>query len=202
LPSIPLTETTSVGTSCATDPADVIPALTARLARGEEAAYCEFHVRYFARLYRFLLVICRGQEEQAKEALQQTLLRVARYAKAFPSEEVFWSWLTTLARSAARDAGRRERRYADLLRRFATMWWAYPSCQSNQEEDRLGDLIREALEELPAEERRIIAGKYLSGESIRELAAQSGLSEKAVESRLSRARVALRELVVKKLRVL
>lgn len=191
-----------MGKSCATDQADAIPALTARLARGEEAAYCEFHARYFSRLYRFLLVVCRGQEEQAKEALQQTLLRVARYARPFPSEEVFWGWLTALARSAARDGGRRERRYADLLRRFETMWWPDRSHPPSQEEDRLSDLVREALEELPAEERRIVAGKYLSGESVRELAEQIGLSEKAIESRLVRARRALRELVLEKLRVL
>src|SRR5438105_1625371 len=77
--------------------------LTQRLAAGEEAAFGEFHAQYFDPLYRFLLAVTRGSEHEAREALQETMLRVIRYARAFQSEDAFWSWLKVLARSAARD---------------------------------------------------------------------------------------------------
>src|ERR1041385_3954857 len=80
-----------------------IELLTRSLAAGDELAFEQFHSLYFDRLYRFLLVVTRGQEHDAQEALQQTLLRVIRYARVFRSEEAFWCWLKVVARSAARD---------------------------------------------------------------------------------------------------
>jgi RNA polymerase sigma-70 factor (ECF subfamily) len=96
-----------------------IAELTSRLAADDETAFRQFHARYFDRLYVFLLVVSRGNEDQAREALQQTMLRVARYARRFTSEEVFWSWLKALARNCARDAGRERTRYAALIERFS-----------------------------------------------------------------------------------
>src|SRR5712671_2079636 len=71
--------------------------LTRRLARGDEEAFRKFHDAYFDRLLRYLFVITKGDQEAAREALQETMTRVVRYARPFDSEEVFWSWLTVLA---------------------------------------------------------------------------------------------------------
>ncbi|MEO7299756.1 MAG: sigma factor [Verrucomicrobiota bacterium] len=83
-----------------------IPLLTAQMAKGDEAAYREFYELYFNRLLRYLLVLT-GNEETAREALQLTLLRVARHAKKFESEAALWSWLTVLARSSVIDESRK-----------------------------------------------------------------------------------------------
>ena len=88
------------------------------IAAGDEAAFREFHGRYLDRLYQFLLVVARGQETEAQEALQETLLRVVRHARAFDTEEALWDWLKVVARSAARDGGRKRHRYLALLSRF------------------------------------------------------------------------------------
>ena len=67
-----LTETKTVE---ATSTPEAIPGsvahLTRRLAAGEEEAFREFHKNYFNRLYQFLLVVTRGQEHEAQEALQE-----------------------------------------------------------------------------------------------------------------------------------
>lgn len=39
-------------------------------------------------------------------------------------EEVFWCWLVAVARSVARDAGRKRRRYLALLERYSRRWRA------------------------------------------------------------------------------
>jgi RNA polymerase sigma factor (sigma-70 family) len=174
--------------------------LTAGLAKGDEAAFREFHARYFNRLYRFLLVVCRGQQDEAAEAVQLTFLRVVRYARQFDSEEVFWSWLTSLARSSARDAGRKNQRYAALLQRFTSFWWQPASESPAAEDSRLYELVEETLSELSVEEKRLVTGKYLNGESIQELSSFTGLSEKAVESKLFRLRRSLRDRLLEKLR--
>lgn len=179
-----------------------VAALTAGIRAGNEEAFRLFHALYFDRLYQFLLVIARGNEDEARDALQETLLRVVRYARRFDNEEIFWSWLKAIARSAARDRGRKQSRYLSLLQNFTLHWQnsvPSPASQSNPE---LSDLLQESLQELNPEERSIIEGKYLQGLTVRELASDAGLTEKAVESRLLRLRRQIREAILKKLRAL
>jgi len=171
--------------------------MTRGLAAGDEGAFREFHAVYFDRLYQFLLVVARGQEDEAQEALQQTFLRVLRYARVFDSEQVFWSWLKALARSAARDAGRKQHRYRALLERFALFRRTGIQAPEGPEEDSLRATLDESLEELEAADRRLIEGKYLEGATVKELSEQMGLTEKAVESRLARLRQQLRERLVR-----
>lgn len=177
-----------------------VAALTRGLARGEEAAFREFHARYFDRLYHFLLVVTRGDEHAAQEAVQETLLRVARRAREFDDEEVFWGWLKAVARNAARDRGRKQRRYLAALERFA-FWRAQPVAAPPHEEARLSTLLEESLAEMEPPDRRLIEGKYLRGDSVLELAAENGLTEKAVESRLARLRRRLADSLLQKLRM-
>jgi RNA polymerase sigma-70 factor (ECF subfamily) len=177
-----------------------IARLTRRLAAGDEEAFREFHRKYFDRLYQFLLVVTQGRDDEAQEALQQTLLRVVKYVRAQESEEVFWSWLKAVARSAARDAGRKQRRYAALLERFAALWRNHPPDTDAREEERLRDVVEESLETLEPEDRRLIEGKYIDGATVKELGADAGMTEKAVESRLFRLRRELRERMLKTMR--
>jgi RNA polymerase sigma-70 factor, ECF subfamily len=179
------------------DAINTVGLLTRGLAAGDEQAFREFHELYFDRLYQFLLVVARGQEDEAQEALQQTFLRVLRYARAFESEEAFWSWLKVLARSAARDAGRKQHRYLALLRNFALRWRAEPP---GAEEDRLQGIVQESLQELDPLDHQLVRGKYVEGLTVKELALKTGLTDKAVESRLLRARQQLRARALEKLR--
>jgi RNA polymerase sigma-70 factor (ECF subfamily) len=171
--------------------------LTRQLASGDEAAFRAFHHQYFDRLYQFLLVVSRGQEEETKEALQLTLLRVIRYVREFDTEEAFWGWLKVLARSAARDAGRKQQRYTAAMRDFATTLDESPIGCAETEESQLTALMQENLEKLDPLERGLLEGKYLEGFTVKELSNQTGLTTKAVESRLLRARRQLRDWILK-----
>jgi RNA polymerase sigma-70 factor (ECF subfamily) len=173
--------------------------LTRRLRARDEAAFREFHKLYFDRLYQFLLVVTRGQEDEAQDALQETLLRVVRYVREFETDEAFWGWLKVVARSAARDGGRKHRRYFNLLQNFALRWQNDAQEQTLIEDNHLSLVLEECLDELDPRDRRLIEGKYLDGETVKELSAQTGLTDKAVESRLGRLRRRVRELMIKKL---
>jgi RNA polymerase sigma-70 factor (ECF subfamily) len=178
---------------------DGVSQLTNRLAAGDKDAFREFHGLYFNRLYQFLLVVTRGQEHEAQDTLQETLLRVVRYVREFETDDAFWSWLKVVARSAARDGGRKHRRYFNLLQNFALRGQNHAREQIDAEDNRLSLLLQESLEELDPQDRRLLEGKYLNGETVKELAAQTGLTDKAVESRLGRLRRHVRELILKKL---
>jgi RNA polymerase sigma-70 factor (ECF subfamily) len=176
-----------------------ISSLTRRLAAGEEAAFEEFHAAYFDRLYHFLLLVTRGQEDEAGDALQHTFLRVLRYARVFESEDTFWCWLKVVARSAARDGGRKRQRYLAVLHRFALWWSGRELEQAANSDERLRAMLEESLCELVPQDRQLIEGKYLDETTIRELSRQTGLTEKAVESRLLRLRRQLRERILKEI---
>jgi RNA polymerase sigma-70 factor (ECF subfamily) len=199
--SLPLTEAKAVEKTSTCEPArDSILLLTQRLAAGEEEAFIEFHHRYFDRLYHFLLVITRGQEAEAQEALQLTFLRVVRYRRAFEHENAFWCWLKVLARSAARDAGRKQQRYQTLLNRFALWRRDSPAEFISHTDDQLHQSLDECLSDLDETDRALIESKYIDGTTIRELCAQTGSTEKAMESRLLRLRRRLRQNLLNKLK--
>jgi RNA polymerase sigma-70 factor (ECF subfamily) len=177
---------------------NAIASLTRRLAAGEDDAFRQFQALYFDRLYRFLLVVARGDETLAREALQETLVRVARHARNFEGEDAFWNWLRAVGRNAARDAGRKQRRYSALLERFTRI--SPSAVPAAGHENSLAAALEESVSELEPEDRLLIEGKYLDGQSVRELSALAGLTEKAVESRLLRLRRRLRDCILNKLK--
>jgi len=166
-----------------------VPALTRQMVAGEELAYRAFYDAYFNRLLRYLLVVTAGDEDAAGEALQSALVRVVRHVRVFPSDAVFWSWLTVLARTALSDHTRRRRRYFAFLDRFARRARVQQATADVSEADaRLASLLESGLAALPFDERRLLEAKYFERRSVRELAAELDHSEKAVESRLLRIR--------------
>ncbi len=180
-----------------------VTALTRRMVAGEESAYREFYDAYYGRLLRYLLVVASGDDEAAAEALQSTLLRVVRHVKVFTAEEVFWSWLTVVARCAFSDQSRKRRRYLAFLDRF-TLHARSEQLATGPEPDEAEAQIQSALDHslaaLPEDERQLLEWKYFAHRSVRDIAAELHTSEKAIESRLGRIRQKLKSLLVHELK--
>jgi RNA polymerase sigma-70 factor (ECF subfamily) len=173
-----------------------VATLTVRMARADEAAWREFFDHYFVRLLRYLLVVHRGSEDLARESLQLTMVRVARHVRCFHSEPEFWSWLTVLARSAAADEIKKRCRYRNFLDRFRAHAMAEPAPAADARWDSALEL---GLARLDPAERKLVERKYFGGASVRDLAQAAGASEKAIDSRLVRARRKLKDLVLDEL---
>ena len=174
-----------------------VAALTRRMTQGDETAYRKFYEVYFDRLFRYLLVVTGGDEDASREALQSALLRVVRHIKAFPGDAAFWSWLTVLARSALSDQTRKRRRYLAFLDRFTWHSRAQQAATDDGQADAgLAALLESSLEKLPFDERRLLEAKYFERCSVREIAADLSLSEKAVDSRLVRIRQKLKAAIL------
>lgn len=171
------------------------------MVAGDEAAYRVFYHAYFDRLSRYLLVVTAGNEDAAREALQETFRRIVRHVRVFTDESVFWSWLTVLARSARSDQGRKRRRYLAFLDRFAEQA-AIDHAAANPESPTadLHRLLEQTLPELPFDDRRLIEMKYLEHCSVRDLAERLNANEKAIESRLTRIRQKLRAAILAQLK--
>ena len=183
------------GTEDAIDVAD----LTRGMVRGDEAAYRTFYRCYFDRLSRYLLVVTAGNEDAAREAMQGAFTRVVRHIKLFTDEKVFWSWLTVLARSALFDHSRKRRRYFAFLDRFSRE--PHAECFSQAaDDDKLETMLSHSLVQLPEEDQRLLVWKYTDGRSVRSIADELQTTDKAIESRLSRIRRKLKDIVLTELK--
>lgn len=180
------------------EPLDVA-ALTRQMAAGDEDAYRIFYDAFFDRLWRYLIVVTSGNEDAAREALQATLTRVVRHIRVFSSEPVFWSWLTVLARSALTDQTRKRRRYLAFLDRFSQHATNTPD-EENRADERLRQLLDRHVTSLADDERQLVEAKYFAHRSVRDIAAEMQLTEKAVESRLTRIRQKLKSTVLAELK--
>ncbi|HUF63234.1 MAG TPA: RNA polymerase sigma factor [Verrucomicrobiales bacterium] len=174
---------------------DAIRSLTLGIHRGDEAAYRLFYHHFHHRLARYCLALTAGDSAEADDVLQKTYLRIARSLGPLPDEAALWRWLTKAARCAAIDASRKRCRYRSLLSRW-THWWKVngrnahePSCGSR---DPLLQALSTALAALPEDSRALVQAKYFDGLTVSRIAAGCGLTEKAVERKLARARALLR----------
>jgi len=179
-----------------------ISGLTRAIQRGDPAAFAQFYGVYFPRLYRYLLVSSGGWEEGVQEALQESMIRVVRHMKPFAAEADLWNWMRRIARTALIDQVRRDRRsrlsIVPLSQSDAAELTDRDSAEDGSVELRLQ--LHLCLAELQSVERHLVEGKYLEGKRTKILAAEHGLTPKAVESRLARIRKKLKTLLLARLR--
>jgi RNA polymerase sigma-70 factor (ECF subfamily) len=175
-----------------------IAALTSRIKAGDEEAFDEFYESYCDRLYRYLIVVCRGNEDLSRELLQTTMLKVARSMRRFATETELWNWLAAIARNSFVDAMRRIQRSPQMLPLLPGE--PDPSCAESSTDAHLLSALEETLAELPADERELIEESYFKGASHQSIAAATATTAKAVESKLARLRHKLRTTILKRLR--
>jgi RNA polymerase sigma factor (sigma-70 family) len=173
--------------------------LTRGLVQGDDAAYRVVFDLYYARLRRYLLAVTGGDELAAEEALEGAFRRAARYPRVFQEEAALWSWLTVLAKSALIDEHRKRRRYLAFLDRFRRhpAPAPIPALTSDPGESACA---AEALDRnfalLPAADQALLAAKYFDREPVRSIAARLAVTEKTIESRLTRLRRKLKAAIL------
>jgi RNA polymerase sigma-70 factor (ECF subfamily) len=165
------------------------------VARGDESAFARVYDRYSPILLGLLLRILRSRAE-AEDVLQEVFLQVWQRAHSFDvGRGRAFTWLVTLARSRAidrlRSVGSRERAAR------ASAEDAPPESEAGEWADTAAirteraDAVREALAELPEEQRQVLLLAYLEGMSQSEIAAAKNQPLGTVKTR---TRSALRKL--------
>lgn len=178
------------------------PHLTARLKAGDEEAFAWLHREWSGRLNRYCFALAAGDAAFAGEIAQAVWLRLVRHIRPLSDEQALWNWLACAARHAATDLRRTGGRYRQALGRFMD-WWEQrgsgPAMEADAETALFAALER-ALEQLNAEEKGLIEGRYFSGDSLVEMGRRCGLSDRAVEGRLARLRQRLRDGIADELK--
>lgn len=165
---------------------------------GRQAAYAEIMRRHRDALYR-LVVGNIGDPEEALDLVQETFVAAHQALARYDGSRPMRRWLSTIALNKCRDWRRRRA----VRRMFA---FALPLDASSAEvaEDRvLPDAeaadreevrrVTSAIAQLPRPLREPLVLRAVEGLSQAETAAILGITEKAVETRVRRARASLSE---------
>lgn len=173
-----------------------VRAMTRGIRQGREEAFDAFYSGYADRMYRYLLVSLKGDEERARDVLQEALLRVVRHLPPLDTPEDLWRYLTVIMHSAVVDQVRRAARHPGPIA-------GRPDSAAATEEkadDRMFTLLSDALAALPADDRRILEEHYFRGATQAQIAVRLESSLKGLAMRFSRLRRRMRDFILEGLR--
>ena len=175
--------------------------LVAEAQGGRLEAFEELARRHSQLIYRALAAIL-GNQADAQDAMQDTLLSAFKHIGGFQGRSRFSTWLVSIARNKALQ-GLRDRKNVESLDqddyeedrdfrpRQVRAWQDNPEqCYSNFE---IRQLIERGILGLPAKYRVVVMLRDIEQLSTDEVARQLGLSVPAVKVRLLRGRLMLRE---------
>jgi RNA polymerase sigma-70 factor (ECF subfamily) len=170
--------------------------LIQRCRRGDEAAFETLLRRYEKKVYALCRRMCRD-EDDAMEAAQDAFLAVWRGVGSFRADARFSTWVYRLTANACLDLLRREKKRGGDLSLDGEEGVAEPADPSPTPEElaerqETRRLVREALRALPDDYRAVLLLRELGQLSYAEIADATGLELGTVKSRISRARLALR----------
>lgn len=143
-------------------------------------------------LMRYVIAPILPNEQDREECLSEAALLVWNKIDAYDPQKGGWTtWLTVLTRNTARNRARRQGAGTEELTDGLSSGENSPE-EALLRKERLA-VLREAIRRLPREERLLFYRKYYYCQPTAQMAAELGMTERAVEGRLYRIRRKLRE---------
>jgi RNA polymerase sigma-70 factor, ECF subfamily len=172
----------------------------ARVQKGDLDAFEELMIRHNQRVYRTLVGIL-GNPDDARDAMQDTFLKVFQHLGGFEGRSKFSTWLVSIATNTGIQR-LRERRPMESLDesgpndegfrpRQIQAWTDDPEQLYSQTEMR--SLIENGVMKLPVKYRMVLMLRDIEQLPIEEAASVLGLGIPAIKARLLRGRLMLRE---------
>ena len=170
-----------------------------RAAAGDGAAFEQLMIhsqhRVMALSWRIL-----GNETDARDASQETFLRVYKYLHRFKPDQDFFAWIYRITVNVCRDILKARRQQPDQFRSLtageAVQILEIPAAEENAEQALIQvqrrELIARAIASLPFRERAAIVLREVEGFSTEEVAGILNSSATTVRSQISSARRKIR----------
>ena len=179
--------------------------LITKAAQGDQDAFAQLLELHQGKVYGLTLRLT-GSPEDAMELTQEVFFNAWRGLPNFPGESKFSTWLYRLATNAAIDFLRREKRRRTMTLDPLSNWEddrPAPDIpderltpQGELERKELQGAIERGLERLSDEHRRVLVLREFQGLSYNEIAQILHIEEGTVKSRIARARLALRKILL------
>ena len=149
---------------------------------------------YENKVYHLALRLC-GNEEDAQDAAQEAFLSAWRGLPSFREEAEFATWIYRLASNAAIDCLRRgKKQRGNLSLDDEELRLDAPSAAPGPQELRAA--VARGLDALSPDHRQVLVLRELGHLSYEEIAGKLALDLGTVKSRISRARSALRKILL------
>ena len=170
-------------------------------AQGDESAFAELVRRYENKAYHLALRMC-GNEEDASDVAQDAFLAAWKGLPSFRGEAGFSTWLYRLVSNAAIDHLRRTKHQRgaaslDDDELNLDMPDTAPGPHESAETVELQYAVRGGLNELGDDHRTVLVMREVQELSYEEIAHTLNIDLGTVKSRISRARNALRKILIK-----
>ena len=136
-------------------------------------------------LYRIAYAIT-GNEEDSKDAVSSTILKVCEKIYTLKKPEFFKTWMTRILINECKNILRKRKKITYLNENVE-------SVKINKEEDLISLDMKEAIKKLGNNFREIIVLYYYNDFSVKEISDILNISAGTVKSRLSRARDELKK---------
>lgn len=166
---------------------------------GDDQALEALLARHERQVFRFGLRMC-GNEEDARDVLQETLLAAFKGVRQFRGDARLSTWLYQVARSFCTKARRRgagEPSQHESLEGAAAREVSAPASGPDEQVHarELARVLQEALLALPESQREVVLLRDVEGLTAEEAAQVVGIAVPALKSRLHRARMAMQERI-------
>jgi RNA polymerase sigma-70 factor (ECF subfamily) len=179
-------------------------ALARRILDGDERAFRSMFDRFFPRLYRYAVARLDGDDDGARDVVQQTFCRAIEKLDSYRGEAALYAWFCRICHNCLVDHCRKMNQDTQRLLRIEdnlevqAVLEALTAADVENPESRarqrdLGRLVQSVLDYLPERYGDVLEWKYVEGLSVKEIAARMETGPKAVESMLTRARNSFRE---------
>lgn len=180
--------------------------LMLRVQHGDEGAFTELRERYVPRIFGYFCRLLRDRAS-AEDLTQEVFLRLYRARQTYRPRARFSTWATHVTQNVARNAIRSRRRHNQVAsasretpsgQRFETLFVDHNGPPSRSlERAELARAVREAVAELAQRQRVAIQMHQFEGRTYAEVAAELDMTPAAIKSLLYRARVQLRQALLR-----
>lgn len=178
--------------------------LVSRAKAGDQESFGLLVEKHQNKVYSLALRLV-GDREEAADLAQEAFLKAWQGLKSFQGESSFSTWIYRLTTNVCIDHLRRQKRRQGVEAAVSLddedSGWAEPADweqdpQRKLEQSERGRALARALEELPEHQRRPLVLREISGLSYQEIAQALDLDLGTVKSRIARARLALRKILL------
>lgn len=173
--------------------------LVKKAAAGDSESFEMLIAKHEKMMYALALRMCQNPED-AKDCMQEAMIRIFRSLSGFRGESSFSTWVYRIVNNTCLDSHRRKKvRRAESLDEMSESGWNAPDTAAGPEESaenkELKRAISAAIDTLPVDIRTAVVLRDIQGFSYEDVSQIMNINIGTVKSRISRGRERLRELL-------